>query len=156
MTSQNIKYQKSQISKWILILVTISFPLIASSYYYKWGNHPTSLLTLGLVILVLFIVSVLFYKLTIKIDGTNISAIFGIGLIKKSMPLNDIDANSIEEIKIPWYTGIGIRVTKYGVLYNTKPGKALRLKSKSKNKTFLVGTDDYIQIKEILLKSIKE
>ena len=150
MLEENIKYKSTQLAKWILAIGVISFPLLLLSYFYKWGNHPCSLSTLGLIFLVLVIILLLFYKLTIIIDGEKISAIFGIGLIKKSIDLDKIDLNSIEEIKIPWYYGMGIRVTPHGILYNVKPGKAIKLKSKIENKTFLVGTDNFEEIKRIL------
>jgi hypothetical protein len=152
MLNENIKYKNSQLAKWILALGIISFPLLLLSYFYKWGNHPLALSTLGLTFLVLLIILLLFYKLTIIIDDEKILAVFGIGLIKKSISLNKIDLSSIEEIKIPWYYGIGIRVTPYGVLYNVKPGKAIRLKSKIENKIFLVGTNDFEEIQKILLQ----
>ena len=79
-----------------------------------------------------------------------IEAKFGIGLIKRSLLLSEIDYSTIEEIKIPAVYGIGIRITPHGTLYNVKIGNAIKIKSH--NKTFLVGTDEYTRIKNTLLE----
>ena len=95
MNTLNIKYQKSEISIWITTIIIASFPLITIAYISKWGNHPISPLALGLVFLLLFTILILFYKLTITINDKTISAKFGIGLIKKSIELKDIELNKI-------------------------------------------------------------
>ncbi len=96
----------------------------------------------------------LFYKLTITIDKDKIEAKLGIGLLKRSMKIKEIDYNTIEKIKVPAYYGIGIRLTPFGWLYNVKTGNAIKLKSKSK--TFFVGTEDFETINTILIDLKKE
>jgi hypothetical protein len=65
---------------------------------------------------VFLITAALFYKLTIKIDDQTLLASFGIGLIKKKVPLAEVVR--CEPIRIRWSYGWGIHLTPYGWLYN--------------------------------------
>jgi hypothetical protein len=134
------------------ILITVIFLLImvfsTYGFIYQTGAKPLPLIPY--IILMVFFIAILinFYKLTIVIDSEKITAIFGVGLLKKIIKLNAI--KSIENYKIPWYTGIGIRLTPKGWLWNVKTGNAILLKSKTK--TFLVGSNEV----EKLIKIINE
>ncbi|MCF6270861.1 MAG: hypothetical protein L3J41_14185 [Melioribacteraceae bacterium] len=154
MKNQNIKYQETQNAYWIItpMLVVIFFLIL--SYINQWGDDPIPLSATILTSLVFVVIILLFFKLTITINETNITASFGFGLIKKSIELENISLQLLEEINTPWYYGIGIRVTPYGVLYNTKPGMAIRLKYKNSEKEFLIGTENIEKIKEVLSKEI--
>lgn len=96
------------------------------------------------------------YQLKISIDDTKIAIRLGIGLIKKSILLKDIDINRMKKVSIPWYYGIGIRLTRYGMLYNVKPGDALLIHSKNNRRTILVGTKDANKLMHIILQQIKQ
>jgi len=150
MEARVIKYQDTRLFKWIIIPMLIVIVFLILSYEFQWGDTPIPLMATVLSTLALFIVILLFYKLTIRIDEKSISAAFGIGLIKKTILLNNLEFSSIEEIKTPWYYGIGLRITPQGILYNTKPGSAIKLKSTIGGKTVLIGTDDFQKIKKIL------
>lgn len=132
------------------MLVVIFFLML--SYLYQWGDNPIPLSATIPASLIFVAIILLFFKLTITIDETSIAASFGIGLIKKSIELNDLAIKSTEEIKTPWYFGIGMRVTRYGILYNTKPGVAIKLNYKNSEKAFLIGTDNFEEIKRVLLE----
>lgn len=142
------KYSKTQygILLNIIFLGVILFTLYA--YYYQIGTNPLPFLFTLILVGVFVFILLLFYKLTITIDAEKIVATFGIGLIKKEVLLKDIDINSIEKIKMPWYYGIGVRLTPKGWLYNIKVGEAIYFKT-TKN-SFLVGTDDFETIENIL------
>lgn len=140
-------YNKSQ--NGILGIISICILVIVNFIYFYVSDSKAFPFTLYLVLTLVFLVSlVLFYKLTITIDNEKISATFGIGLLKRSIKIKDIA--SIEEYKIPWYIGIGIRLSPKGWLWNVKTGKAILIKNKEKTKIFLVGTVDYDKISNIL------
>ncbi|WP_375238717.1 hypothetical protein [Aurantibacter sp.] len=128
----------------LISIITIGF------FLFQIGSNPIPLIpVLGLTGLFLLII-LSFYKLTITIDDKKIEAKFGIGLIKRSLLLSEIDYSTIEEIKVPATYGIGIRITPHGTLYNVKIGNAIKIKSH--NKTFFVGTDEYTRIENTLLE----
>jgi hypothetical protein len=54
--------------------------------------------------------------LTVSVDDTAVAAQFGVGLIRKRIPLADI--RSFEAVRNPWYYGWGVRLIPGGWLYN--------------------------------------
>lgn len=141
-------YKNTQHGTVPMIILTIALvTLIAVSLVKDVSNAK---LPMAIVLVVLGLVFLIFRRLTIIIDDDNISSHYGLGLITRKMPIKDIDLNTIEEVQVPWYYGIGIRITPKGILHNVKPGNAIYIKSKSK--LFFVGTDDYETIKSVLTK----
>jgi len=151
MQNQKIKYQETQIANWIVITMVLFLFFLILSYLFQWGDNTIPLSATVLTSLVFVVITLLFFRLTLTIDENIITASFGIGLIKKSIELKDLNIQETEEIKTPWYYGIGIRITPYGILYNTKPGMAIKLKYKNSEKAFLVGTENFEEIKKVLL-----
>ena len=146
----NIHYKKSQFGVLITLIISLVALVTIGFYIFQVGSKPIPLVpTIGLTLLFLFIIAS-FYKLTIIITDTEIEAKFGIGLIKRSLPISAIKYNTIKKIKIPALYGIGIRFTPYGILYNVKLGGAIKIESA--DKTFFVGTDEAEKIHEVLLK----
>ena len=142
-------YKQTQFGVLLTVILSLISIITLGLFLFKIGKNPIPLVpTLGIISLfVLILLS--FYKLTITITDEKIEAKFGIGLIKRSLLLSDIDYNTIEEIKTPALYGIGIRITPYGILYNVKTGSAIKIKSH--NKTFFVGTDEFSIINDTLL-----
>ena len=137
MNNDKYLYKKSQYSFFVIfIILTIVLIVIISK--------KTELILLNIILL-------LFYKLTIIIDREKITAKFAFGIIKKSIKFDDINFDSIEKIKINWLTGIGLRITTDGILYNVKPGFAIKINYINKTSSFLIGTDDFESIKKVLI-----
>ena len=151
MQNLNIKYQETQNSIIINISMFIIIVFLILAYIYQWGDNPIPLSATIPTTLVFVVIIFLFFKLTVTIDDTHITASFGFGIIKKSIKLSDLALKSTNEIKTPWYYGIGIRVTRFGILYNTKPGVAIKLNYKNSEKAFLIGTDNFEEIKKVLV-----
>ena len=81
----------------------------------------------------------LFASLTVEIDTEHLRIRFGIGLIRKRFPLDQID--TCRPVSNPWLYGWGIRLTPHGWLYNVSGQEAVELKMKS-GKTCRIGTDE--------------
>jgi hypothetical protein len=145
-------YKQTQYGLFIIAFSVLISAFIGYSYYYQLGDKPLPLTVTLLLIGVLILSLITFYKLTIRIDKEKITATFGFGIIKKTMLLSEIDKDSIEKVIMPWYVGIGIRITSKGTLYNVKTGATILIKNKQQTKTFLVGTDDFEGIKTALDK----
>ena len=92
-----------------------------------------------LILILLLGILVLFYNLTVSIDDTHLRIRFGIGLIRKRFPLDQID--SCRPVRNSWLYGWGIRLTHRGWLYNVSGLEAVELKMKS-GKTCRIGTDE--------------
>lgn len=139
-----ILYKKSQ-RGYVIPLVA---GLVIAASYMSPGPSDTSKIILMSVLLM---VSIMFYKLTIVIDEEKIYAYFGYNLFTRKMYFRDMNFNDIKTENIRWYTGIGIRFTDKGWLYNVNFGKAIRITSHS-GKVFYISTNEPEAIKAELTK----
>jgi hypothetical protein len=80
-----------------------------------------------------------FNKITITITKTTLSFSMGVGLIKKTYPMSDIQ--SCTPIKNNIINGWGIRRILGGWLYNVSGFQAIELRFKNENKIIRIGTD---------------
>jgi hypothetical protein len=95
---------------------------------------------ISLVISVLLLIAIVaFYKLTITIENETLCASFGVGLIRKKLPVSEIAG--CEPIRIRWWYGWGIHLTPYGWLYNVAGWDAVAITLRDGRKLSL-GTDD--------------
>ena len=134
------------------MILILGFIFLA--YLNQWGNNPLPTVPfLILMGLFLFIIP-LFYKLTIKIEGTTLRLIYGIGIIRINFRIDEL--LDVETIRTPWYYGWGIRVTPKGMLYNIQGSKALRVKYRKngKNKKVMIGTPEPELLKAYLEKNM--
>lgn len=148
MNENNILYKKTQFAYWILIVFLAAGLMIGL----VGKNGTYSILPLSILVIVFFF----FHKLTIVIYKDKIAAYFGFNFFRREMTFEEMDPETIESLKINWLTGIGIRITGKGNLYNVKYGKAIHINSKDKTKTFYVGTDDFDEIRKILMEQIQK
>ncbi len=74
-------YKESQIGWFIIGIFAVAIVFHCLAYLNQWGNNPMPA-AIFLSMLALFVsILLLFYKLTIKIEGNDIKVIYGIGLI---------------------------------------------------------------------------
>jgi hypothetical protein len=126
-------YQHTQIG-WIIILAMIPAPIILIIVGFATGQNYL----IWLILLFVFL-TMLFYKLTVTVSRQVINIHFGIGLIKKSFNLSEIESAS--KIKYSAIYGYGIRKIPKGWMYNVAGSKAVELNLKN-DKVFWIGTDD--------------
>ena len=82
--------------------------------------------------------------LTVEVDGQRIQARFGIGLIRKTIPLADIAR--CEVVRTPTWWGWGLHWTPSGWLYNVSGRDAVRLELKSQ-RPVMIGSDEAERLK---------
>lgn len=80
-----------------------------------------------------------FGTLTVRLDRQYVHVEFGIGWIRRAIPLERIAA--AEVTKTRWYYGWGLRLTPKGWLWNTSGFDAVML-TYNDGKHFLIGSDD--------------
>ena len=94
----------------------------------------------------------LFSWLTVTIDEKNIVVVFGIGLIRKKIPLSNIKEAVV--VKNKWWYGWGIRyVFKSGLMYNVSGLHAVEVTFNT-GKKFRIGTDEPEKLKEAIERKI--
>ena len=133
----------------IVILIastTIPLAVLPAS---AWVLEIATIALLGSIVVVLAIALALFFSLTVEIDAEDLRIRFGIGLIRKRFPLDQID--TCRPVNNPWIYGWGIRLTPHGWLYNVSGQEAVELKMKS-GKTCRIGTDE----SEVLIAALEE
>jgi hypothetical protein len=86
------------------------------------------------LVLVLFF----FWKLTITIDDKSLRAAFGPGFIYKQIPLSQIE--SAIPVRIKWWEGWGIHLSRFGWLYNVSGLDAVAIRLRD-GKQLALGTD---------------
>ena len=94
----------------------------------------------GLIIAgVLLLTELLFATLTVAVDRDALRFHFGIGLIRKTIPLRDIE--TVRVVRNSWLYGWGIRYTPHGWLYNVSGLGAVELQLRS-GKKMRIGSDE--------------
>ena len=139
------RYEHTQIGHtiiWVALAVAV-FIAITGIF---WRVDPGTSLIAEAVVL---ICAVLFWKLTIKIENETLEWSFGIGLIRKQVPIVEIAA--CEPIQIRG-CGWGIRLTPYGWLYNVSGFDAVAITLRAGAK-FALGTDDPRRLVDAIRRS---
>ena len=120
------RYKHTQIGHVVIWAVLVISVVVAIGTI----SQPSRSHEISVVIsLLLFVTIPLFCKLRIEIDDQTLLASFGIGLIKKKVPLAQIIA--CEPIRIRWWYGWGIHLTPYGWLYNVSGLDAVAITSRT-------------------------
>jgi len=137
-------YRHTQIGYAILVpLVIVLLVLFALGVINGFERHIN--LGLGAIL----IVAILFSALTVTVTQDAIRLYFGPGLIRKKIPLKDIESCRI--VKNSWLYAWGIRITPHGLLYNVSGLSAVEIVMKD-GKKYRIGTD----VPEELERAIKQ
>jgi len=140
------KYKHTQTG--YVIIISLAIAMILGSYFTKINELESVAYTIFIVLLICL---ALFYSLTITITENFLKIKFGIGIIHKQFPLNEITSYKI--VKNPWYYGWGIHFTPHGYLYNVSGVYALEIITKN-GKKYRIGTDDPEGLENILKQSL--
>ncbi len=137
-----MSYSKSQ-TGWIIIgLMSAIIILIVLLYIFQWGTNTLSLMPFLALLSIFSFLMLLFYQLTVELDGSVLKVIYGIGIITIRFRIDEL--LDTEVIKTPWYYGWGIRITPKGMLYNIYGPDAVRIKftHNGKKKSIMVGSPE--------------
>lgn len=85
-----------------------------------------------------------FSWLTVEVHAQSVRLSFGLGWIKKDIPLDTVESTEIVQTK--WWWGWGIRLTPDGWMWNISGFDAVRL-HKTDGRSFTIGTDDAKKLK---------
>jgi hypothetical protein len=91
------------------------------------------------LLLVVALGVLVFAALTVEVDGLAVRLRFGLGLVRKRIPLHDV--RGWREVRNPWYVGFGIRLFPGGVLWNVSGLDAVEL-DLANGRRFRIGTDE--------------
>jgi hypothetical protein len=127
-------YRHTQIGWAIIVALDLSIVLIIVFLTLSEFNWAPLI-----VAVVLGLCTFLFASLTVEIDQEYLTARFGPGIVRKTIPLRLI--LSYQAVRNHWYNGWGIRKISKGWLYNVSGLDAVELQLQDGSK-FRIGTDD--------------
>lgn len=136
-------YTEKQSGIWVVYLLLITIAIIAA--YLFLGKHDVDRiidLSLGSIVLILVTVAVslLFYQLKVEVYNDRIALKFGIGFIKKTIPMSRI--KEVRSVRNHWLMGWGIRFYGKGWMWNIRGLKAVELVFRDKKGTFRIGSQE--------------
>ncbi|AUD04418.1 hypothetical protein [Spirosoma pollinicola] len=118
----------SQIGISTLLILAIVALLVV---WLNTTDTKTALIVLGLIL-------VLFYKLDVQVTDQDVTLKFGIGLIRRKIPLDQI--TNAKAVKNSVWSGWGIRVGPSFTLYNVSGFSAIELTLRGKKRKVRIGT----------------
>jgi hypothetical protein len=137
-----LRYHHTQFGTVIVVSLLLSAVLFAGL---GMMNGLTPLAVIGPALMAVFLA--LFYALTVEIDATHLTFRFGIGLIRKRVPLAELV--EAKPVRNSWLYGWGIHRTPHGWLYNVSGWEAVEMALAS-GKRFRLGTDEPRRLAQIL------
>ena len=96
---------------------------------------------------------ILFHALTVTVTATEVTAAFGIGVIKKTVLLEDIEDVSAAQSR--WFHGWGIRKVSHGWLYNVSGFDVVSMTLKN-GRVVQFGTDEPAQLLDAIQTALSE
>lgn len=136
MTTPSQSYRHTQLGR-AMACSCLPGLVIALAAWFLVG--PVALFVAAVMAGVLVLVLLVFGSLTVEVAGGHLRIRFGIGLIRKRWPLDEIEA--CRPVRNSWLNGWGIRKIPGGWLYNVSGLDAVELKMKS-GKAVRIGTDE--------------
>jgi len=128
------RYLHPQIGWVVLVAMDLSIALIVVLLFlYEFNWTPIA------VLFVLGICMVLFATLTVEVDQEKLTARFGPGFIRKTIPLYHIVG--YQQVRNHWISGWGIRRISGGWMWNVSGLDAVELMLQDGGK-FRIGTND--------------
>jgi len=144
--SNNIMpYKNTQYSSFIPLILLVAVAITLGIGFKEGGDSGL----LFIVSAILFAFIPLFSSLTVKVATNQLQLHFGVGLIKKTINLDELESAKV--VKTSWVAGYGIRILPGGMLYNIQGAYSVELRFKNKRSFIRVGTNE----PEELLKAIE-
>ncbi len=124
---------------WFVILAAALMAISTSILYFlQLGSRPLDLVGLLLVNGIMIVMLALSYAKVTEVSEENIRVYFGVGLIRRSIPLNRIKASTI--VKSPWYYGWGVRLIPDGWLFNVSGAYSVEIQFTDTDRILRIGS----------------
>ena len=144
-----IRYEHTQRGTVLLVTFLVSALFLLALGMLTPGVRELLFTVIG----ILAICGFLFSSLTIQITDRVLRWQFGPGLIRKEVPLREIER--VEVTETTFLQGWGIHYTSRGWLYNVSGFQAIAVRLKS-GKAFLLGTDEPDRLRAALLQKLSQ
>jgi hypothetical protein len=139
-------YRRTQTGTLIMVVLGGAL-LLFGGRLAQSGLNPGGLIAL----LVLVACVATFASLTVRVDDRAVRFVFGIGLLRRTIPLAQI--RGARPVRNPWYWGLGIHRTPAGWLYNVSGLEAVEL-TLSDGQLCRIGSDDATHLAEAIAQAL--
>jgi hypothetical protein len=118
------RYRHTQIG-WSLIAIVVGVGLLELTIVALSTVSTLAITLAGAMAAIFGVLLVMFATLTVAVDDTTLHLWFGVGLLRREVPLGDVVA--ARALRIPWWTGWGVRAVPRGWLYRVGGRDAVEL-----------------------------
>lgn len=106
---------------------------------YLGARDPGAIWVFGVIATLMLVGLLLFHSLTVEIARGYLRIRFGIGLIRKTLRIKEVE--SVEQVRNRWWYGWGIKLTPHGWLFSVSGFDAVQLRLKN-GRQYRIGTDE--------------
>jgi hypothetical protein len=138
----NVSYRHTQVGYSMIAILVLGAAFMSASLVFCNGPHA-----LVFAVGVLGLCLLLFPTLTAVVQGDRLCCFFGVGLIRRQIPVRDI--LSVSVVRNPWIYGWGLRSIPGGWLWNVSGADAVELRLRD-GKRFRIGTDEATVLREAI------
>lgn len=133
-------YEHTQPGTFIRVWVGLYGVIWAAIAAAMWvpGVEVGGAIACGVLAAICAVIVPLFHSLTVRFSRDAVLLSFGVGLIRKRFPLDEIRAAGV--VRNPWYYGWGIKKIPGGWLFNVSGLDAVEIQLKH-DRTARIGTD---------------
>jgi hypothetical protein len=149
------KYDKTQYGLFMMLMPIPFITLLCLAYFLRWGEEPLSPQLFYILLAVFIFLSLLFYKLRIRVHENGMLLTYGIGII--CIPLSFDRIDSLSKEKIPFIKSLGIRITRTGYLFAVEGKEVVRINytKAGKQKSLRIGSKDRDNLIAVLENQFK-
>ena len=131
-------YRHTQIG-WSLIAIVVGVGLLELTVVALSTVSTMAITLAGAMAAIFAVLLVMFATLTVVVDDKALQLRFGVGLLRRVVPLGDVVA--ARAVRIPWWTGWGVRAVSHGWLYRVGGRDAVELELDN-GRVVRVGSDE--------------
>lgn len=146
-------YSKTQFGTVIVSLTLICLIGVIVLFDTIKNSDPAGEIAAISAMIVLVIATLLFYRLKVEVNASEIRLTFGVGIIKKRISLKEIQ--SVTSVKNKFWYGWGIRLTPHGWLWNIAGYDAVELIFNNDKRKFRIGCKDSAELKAAIESKLK-
>lgn len=132
-------YEHTQAGTFVRVTMTVVFVGMLALAGALGMRDPALIWVFLAMAAVMVVVLFLFHSLTVEIADGEVRLRFGVGLIRKRIPVKEIAA--AEVVRNRWWYGWGIKLTPHGWLFNVSGYDAVQVTLRDGRK-YRIGTDE--------------
>jgi hypothetical protein len=132
-----------------LLIAFLAAGVVGLSASHALARDPQ---VLSVAVAILGLCLLLFPTLTVVVEGHRVRCFFGLGLIRRRVPVSEILA--VSTVRNPWTYGWGLRLIPGGWLWNVSGFDAVELRLQN-GKVFRIGTDEPVALHAAIASAMR-